>query len=433
MSKKKKHMPKVSVLTLGCSKNLVDSEHLVGLLNSNDIKVTDKIEETDTLVINTCGFIAPAKDESISVILEASELKRQGKVKNIIVMGCLSQRYMDDLKAQLPDVDAIFGVDSNADVLKTIKESSDYCLNESRILLTPPHYAYLKIAEGCNHECSFCAIPLIRGRYRSRKMDDIVNEAAELVANGVKEINLIAQDTTYYGKDWDGKSHLAELIDRISDIKDLPWLRVYYAYPTAFPEAVLDVISGKPNICNYVDIPFQHISDKILKSMRRGTNSKYIRNLVATIREKIPEAAIRSTFIVGYPGETEDDYKELYDFIEEYRLDRVGVFTYSHEENTHAYSLIDTVIQEEKDRRKEELMLLQQKISLQKNKEKIGHTFKVLVDEVKGHEYTGRTEHDAPEVDNLVHFTSHTRHKPGDFVNVRITGAEEYDIFGESV
>lgn len=432
MSKKKKQT-KVSVLTLGCSKNLVDSEHLVGLLDSNNIKVTNNLEESDTLVINTCGFIAPAKDESVNVILEAEELKRQGKIKNIIVMGCLSQRYMKELKEQLPDVDAIYGVDSNAEVLKTIKDSDDFCMNEDRILLTPPHYAYLKIAEGCNHECSFCAIPLIRGHYRSREMNDIVNEAKELVAKGVKEINLIAQDTSYYGKDWDGKSHLAELIDRISDIKDLPWLRIYYAYPTAFPEEVLEVIANKPNICNYVDIPYQHISDKILKSMRRGTNSEYIRKLTERIRRIIPNAAIRSTFIVGYPGETEDDFKELYNFIEEYRLDRVGVFTYSHEENTHAYSLIETVIQEEKERRKEELMLLQQKISLEKNQEKIGKIFKVFVDEVSGHEYIGRTEYDAPEVDNLVHFTSRKRQHPGDFVDVKITKAEEYDIFGEVI
>ncbi len=430
MSKKKQ---KVSVLTLGCSKNLVDSEHLVGLLDTNNIKVTDNIEESDTVVINTCGFIAPAKDESINVILEASEMKRQGKIKHLIVMGCLSQRYKDELKEQLPEVDAIFGVDSNASVLKTIIQGDDFCLNENRKLLTPSHYAYLKIAEGCNHECSFCAIPLIRGKYRSRSIDDIVREAEELVANGVQEINLIAQDSTYFGKDWDGKSHLAELIDRISDIDGLPWLRLYYAYPTAFPEEILTVIAKKQNICNYLDIPFQHISDKILKSMRRGTNSYYIKSLLNRIRTIIPNVAVRSTFIVGYPGETEDDFRELYGFIEESALDRVGVFTYSHEENTHAFSLIDTVVQEEKDRRKEELMLLQQRISLGKNREKIGQTFSVLIDEVKGDNYIGRTEHDAPEVDNLVHFTSEKRHNTGDFVKVRITDAKEYDMYGEVI
>ena len=418
MNKKKQ---KVSVLTLGCSKNLVDSEHLVGLLDTNNIKVTNNIEESDTVVINTCGFI------------EASEMKRQGKIKNLIVMGCLSQRYRDELKEQLPDVDAIFGVDSNASVLKTIVAGNDYCLNENRKLLTPSHYAYLKIAEGCNHECSFCAIPLIRGKYRSRSIDDIVREAEELVDNGVKEINLIAQDSTYFGKDWDGKSHLAELIDRISDIDGLPWLRIYYSYPTAFPEEILTVIANKHNICNYVDIPFQHISDKILKSMRRGTNSDYIKSLLNRIRTIIPNVAVRSTFIVGYPGETEDDFMELYDFIEESGLDRVGVFTYSHEENTHAFSLIDTVVQDEKERRKEELMLLQQKISLGKNREKIGQTFSVLIDKVKGDNYIGRTEHDAPEVDNLVHFTSKKRHDTGDFVMVRITDAKEYDIYGEVI
>ncbi len=429
MTKKNKNSPKVSILTLGCSKNLVDSEHLVGLLDSNNITITDDINDCDTIVINTCGFIGPSKEESINLILEASELKRQGKINKLIVMGCLSERYKDELKSQLNDVDDIFGVDSNANVLQAIA-GSDYCLNDSRRLLTPPHFAYLKIAEGCNHECSFCAIPMIRGRYKSRSIEDIVNETEQLVKAGVKEINMISQDTTYYGRDYDGKPHLAELLDRVSDVDGLKWLRVHYLYPTAFPEEVLKVIAEKDNICNYVDIPFQHISDKILKSMRRGTNSSYIRKLINTIRNTIPDVAIRSTFIVGYPGETEDDFNELYEFIENEKLDRVGVFTYSHEDGTHAFSLIDTVMQEEKERRKEKIMLLQQKISLEKNKNKIGKTFEVLIDEVNDKNYIGRTEHDAPDVDNLVHFTSNKTHNTGDFVKVEITSAEEYDIYG---
>ena len=433
MIKNKKSNPKVSVLTLGCSKNLVDSENLIGLLDANEITITDNISISDILVINTCGFIADAKDESIGVIREAVELKKSGKIKEVIVIGCLSQRYKEQLKEQIKDIDYIFGVDSNENVLKTIKHSTKYHLVDVRRLLTPPHYAYLKIAEGCNHQCSFCAIPLIRGKYKSRDIDNLVSEAEQLVDAGVKEINVIAQDTTYYGKDLYGKSKLAELLDKISDIDGLEWLRLQYTYPTAFPFELLDVIAKKNNICKYIDIPFQHISDKILKSMQRGSKREYIINLIKTIREKIPGAAIRSTFIVGYPGETEDDFNELYDFIEEMQLDRVGVFTYSHEDDTGAFSLIDTVIEEEKERRKESIMLLQQKISLEKNQSKIGDTVKVLIDSSKENTYSGRTEHDAPEVDNLVHLKSDKKLFPGDFVNIKITDAEEYDLYGEIV
>jgi len=430
MRKTDKSNSKVSILTLGCSKNVVDSENLIGLLDSNKISVTDKVEDADTLVINTCGFIGPAKQESINLIQEASELKRQGKIKNLIVMGCLTERYSDELRKQLPDVDHIFGVDSNKDILKAIAPDIDYCMNEHRMLLTPSHFAYVKISEGCNHECSFCAIPLIRGKHRSRTQDDIISEVNDLVQSGVKEFNFIAQDSTYYGRDLTGKSQLAELLDRVSDIEGVKWLRLHYAYPTAFPHAILDVIAKKSNICNYVDIPFQHASDKVLKSMRRGTSADYIKNLIYTIREKIDNVAIRSTFIVGYPGETNRDFEELYNFLDYIKLDRVGVFTYSHEDGTHAFSLIDTVPQKVKEKRKEEIMILQQGKSLEKNTAKIGKIFKVLVDESTDEGYIGRTEHDAPEVDNLVHFTADRILKRGDFVDVEITEAKEYDIFG---
>lgn len=433
MNKKQKAQNiNVSVLTLGCSKNVVDSEKLIGLLGTNNINITDSIDDSDTLIVNTCGFIGPAKDESINVIQEASALKRDGKIKNLIVMGCLSERYSKELKDQLPEVDHIFGVDSNQDILKVIAPNIDYCLTDKRKLLTPSHYAYIKISEGCNHECSFCAIPLIRGKYKSRTQEDIVREVESLVQTGIKEFNLIAQDSTYYGRDIAGKSQLAELLDRVSDVQGADWIRLHYAYPTAFPHEILDVIASKPNICNYVDIPFQHASNKILKSMRRGTSAEYIEELIYTIREKIKNAAVRSTFIVGYPGESEEDFRLLYDFIERMKLDRVGVFTYSHEDGTHAYSLIDTVPNKVKEKRKEELMLLQQGISLKKNELKIGKTLSVLVDEVVDNGFIGRTEHDAPEVDNLVHFTSDFSHKPGDFVDVLITDASEYDIYGKT-
>jgi ribosomal protein S12 methylthiotransferase len=433
MNKSKKNSHKVSVLTLGCSKNVVDSEHLIGLLDYNGIEVTENIENADTIVINTCGFIADAKEESINIIAQAANMKNYDSNKQIIVTGCFSQRYIDTLDKKKLGVDYIFGVNSNEEVLHTIKPNDKYHIRNLRRLLTPPHYAYLKIAEGCNHECSFCAIPMIRGKYISTPVDNLITETEQLVEVGVKEINIIAQDTTYYGRDFDGKSHLAELLDKLSDIEGVERLRLQYTYPAGFPLEVLDIIANKPNICNYIDIPFQHYSDKILKSMRRGTNSGQIEKLVNTIRERIDNVAIRSTFIVGYPGESEDDFAELYNFIEKAKLDRVGVFTYSHEDDTHAYTLTDTVIEEGKNRRKEEIMLLQQKISLEKNKEKIGKTYRMLVDGSSEEGYIARTEHDAPDVDNLVYFNSAHHHNPGDFVNVKIIGASEYDLFGKGI
>jgi len=425
--------PVVSILTLGCSKNVVDSENLIALLGANHVKVTDKIESSDTLIINTCGFIGPAKQESIDLIVHASELKKQGKINKLIVMGCLSQRYANELSPQLPQVDAFYGVDSNINILKKLAPDIEYCSSEHKVLLTPSHYTYLKISEGCNHECAFCAIPLIRGNYKSRPIDSIIDEANYHVNNGVKEINLIAQDSTYYGRDIDGKSHLAELLEKIDETAQPEWLRLHYAYPTAFPIEVLKTIAKKSNICNYIDIPFQHISDKALKAMRRGTNSTYIEDLIKRIRDTVPNVAIRSTFIVGFPGETQKDFEQLYNFIERIKLDRVGVFTYSHEDGTHAFSLIDTVPVKEKEKRRNSIMQLQQSISLSKNRERIGQKLKVLIDSCSDSNYIGRTEYDAPEVDNLVHFTSADNLKSGDFTYVHIEKAEEYDLYGYTV
>lgn len=421
---------KVAVLTLGCSKNVVDSENLISLLSANRIEIVEQVEDADTIVINTCGFIGPAKEESINVILQAQELKKQGIVNKVIVTGCLSQRYESDLKSQILGVDKFFGVDSALNILQSIKPSDTYHIANKRTLLTPNHYAYIKISEGCNHECSFCAIPLIRGKHKSREIDEILNEVKELVSAEVKEFNIIAQDTTYYGKDIYGKQMLPDLLDRISDIEGAEWIRLHYVYPTAFPTEILDVINKKSNIVKYIDIPLQHFSDKILKSMRRGTNSDYIRKLLETIRTKVDNVAIRSTFIVGYPGENNNDFHILYKFLEEYELDRVGVFTYSHEDNTHAFSMLDSVTKKVKDKRKEELMLLQQDISKKKNSAKIGKYYKTLIDGAEDNQYFGRTQHDAPEVDNNVIITTNEKIKIGNFYDVKITDSSEYDIYG---
>ncbi len=423
----------VNIITLGCSKNVVDSENLIGHLDYNNIRVTDNITEADTVIINTCGFIGPAKEESIGVIIEASELKKAGKIGKLIVTGCLTERYSASMQPQLQYVDHFFGVTAFEQILKAIKPDAVFQEHSHNKRLTPPHYSYVKISEGCNHECSFCAIPLIRGKHVSRTIESIEDEMKEMVQTGVKEFNIIAQDTTYYGRDLTGKAQLPELLDRISDIDGVNWIRLHYAYPTAFPLEALDIMNRKSNICKYIDIPLQHFSDKILKSMKRGTSADYIEKLLGTIREKIDNVAIRSTFIVGYPGETKQDFDILYKFIERQELDRVGVFPYSHEDGTSAFSMIDTVTKKEKERRNEELMLLQQDISLKHNTKKIGSTLAVLIDRFEDGSYIGRTQHDAPDVDNLVYFKSDTQHQPGDFVNVLIDRAEEYDIFGTKI
>ncbi len=422
---------KVMVLTLGCHKNLVDSEKLIGTLEVNGINTTERFEEANTLIINTCGFISPAKKESMEVINQALNFKKQGKIEKVIVSGCLSERYLKEMRKNLKQVDFITGVDSIDKIVKYLNPDLKFNLLGERKLLTPKHYAYLKISEGCNHNCSFCVIPLIRGKYKSRNFQDIINEARQLVNNGVKEINIIAQDSTYYGIDLEKKSKLADLLKSLSEIEHLYWIRLLYAYPLNFPYNILDVINRKENICHYIDIPLQHISTKILKSMKRKMDYENTSKLIDKIRSSVDNVAIRTTFITGYPGETEEDFQELYDFVKEKEFDRVGVFTYSHEENSPAYQLIDDVPEEIKNERRNKLMELQMDISLKKNSEKIGEKIKVLIDDYSNGKYIGRTEYDAPEVDNAVIIKTDKVLNIGDFVNVKIVGAEPYDLIAE--
>lgn len=422
---------KVMVLTLGCHKNLVDSEKLIGTLEVNGINTTERFEEANTLIINTCGFISPAKKESMEVINQALNFKKQGKIEKVIVSGCLSERYLKEMRKNLKQVDFITGVDSIDKIVKYLNPDLKFNLLGERKLLTPKHYAYLKISEGCNHNCSFCVIPLIRGKYKSRNFQDIINEARQLVNNGVKEINIIAQDSTYYGIDLEKKSKLADLLKSLSEIEHLYWIRLLYAYPLNFPYNILDVINRKENICHYIDIPLQHISTKILKSMKRKMDYENTSKLIDKIRSSVDNVAIRTTFITGYPGETEEDFQELYDFVKEKEFDRVGVFTYSHEENSPAYQLIDDVPEEIKNERRNKLMELQMDISLKKNSEKIGEKIKVLIDDYSNGKYIGRTEYDAPEVDNAVIIKTDKVLNIGDFVNVKIVDAEPYDLIAE--
>ncbi len=426
---------KVAILTLGCSKNMVDSEVLIGKLNANNIDVTTTLNEANVCIINTCGFIKPAVEESLEVMLEAVELKKTGKIEKLLAVGCLAQRFKDSLADEFPEVDFFAGVDSADSIVKFLryeKELKTELLGE-RVLLTPRHYAYLKIAEGCNRECSFCSIPSIRGSHKSKSIEELTAEAERLARMGVRELILIAQDTTYYGIDIYGKSSLAKLLRRLSDISEIRWIRLMYAYPAGFPEEAIDVIAERENICKYVDIPLQHISDKVLKSMRRGTRRRTIEQLIEKFRTKIPTATIRSTFIVGYPNETENDFQQLLDFIATYKLERVGVFTYSQEDGTFAFPLGDPIPTSEKIRRRNELMALQQKISLEKNSQLIDKELTVLVDEKNGKKYYARTEMDAPEVDNLVVFPDKGKVTVGEFCKVKIKRARAYDLFAETV
>ncbi len=425
----KKDINKISILTLGCSRNVVDSENIIGYLKENEFEYVDSADEADALIINTCGFINSAKEESIGVILEAAAMRKSGGLKSLIVSGCLPQRYENELRRQIPEVDYYFGVRQFDGILKTLSGDRKYTLLGERSLLTPVHSAYLKISEGCSHKCSFCAIPSIRGRHITKPCEAIIEEVEALVRKGTKELVLTSEDTTYYGKDLYGKRELAGLLRKLSDIDGVEWIRLMYAYPTNFPLEVLDVIAERDNICSYIDIPLQHASDKILKSMNRGATRKDTEILINNIRERIPGAAIRSAFIVGYPGEAEDDFNELLDFIETNRLERVGVFQYSSEEGTPAHILGDPVPESVKQERADKLMLAQQKISLEKNKAKIGQTLKVLIDEESDGVYYGRTEQDAPEVDNTVIVESGRILKPGDFIRAEIYDAEEYDLY----
>jgi ribosomal protein S12 methylthiotransferase len=426
---------KVNIITLGCSKNMVDSEVLSGQLNANGIKVAHESAKLDhnIVVVNTCGFIDKAKEESINTILEQVSLKQDGKLDKVYVTGCLSERYRHDLLNEIPEVDAWFGTMELPLILKQLNADYKQELIGERLLSTPKHYAYLKISEGCNRTCAFCAIPLMRGNHISKTIEEVVAEAKKLVSMGVKEVMLIAQELTYYGLDIYKKRALPELLKHLSDVPGLHWIRLHYAYPSKFPLEILDVMRERENICNYLDMPLQHISNNMLTAMRRQMDKQEIYDLVAAIRDKVPGICLRSTLIAGFPGETRDDVEELKQFLQDVRLDRVGIFTYSHEENTSAYDLKDNVPAEEKQARAEEIMEVQQEISLEKNEEKVGNTYKVLIDKKEAGRYLGRTEFDSVEVDNEVIIHSKNPLPIGDFVNVRITKAYDYDLEGEVV
>ncbi len=421
---------KINVITLGCSKNVYDSEVLMGQLKANDMEVAHEAEEGNVVVINTCGFIDNAKEESVNTILEYARKKEEGEVDKVFVTGCLSERYMPDLKREIPNIDEYFGTRDLPKLLKALGADYKHELVGERLTTTPMHYAYLKIAEGCDRPCSFCAIPLMRGGHRSTPIEDLVKETEKLAAKGVKELILIAQDLTYYGLDLYKERRLADLLKALSEVEGIEWIRLHYAFPTGFPMDVLEVMNEKRNICNYIDIPLQHIADPILKSMRRGTTRAKTTELLQTFKEKCPGMAIRSTLIVGYPGETEEDFEVLKEWVKEVRLDRLGVFTYSHEENTHAYQLEDNVPQEVKEARAEEVMAIQQQISWELNQEKIGKEFKVLIDRKEGAYFVGRTEFDSPDVDNEVLIDANLYFvRVGDFVQVKITEAQDYDLY----
>jgi ribosomal protein S12 methylthiotransferase len=426
---------KVNIITLGCSKNMVDSEVLSGQLLANEIDVVHENAKKDhnIVVVNTCGFIDKAKEESINTILEQVELKNRGRLEKVYVTGCLSERYRGDLESEIPGVDAWFGTMELPLILKKFDADYKAELIGERLLATPTHYAYLKIAEGCNRTCSFCAIPLMRGGHISRPIEQLVAEAEKLVNSGVKEIMLIAQELTYYGLDLYKERRLAELLRALAQVKGLEWIRLHYAYPHKFPMEVLDVMNEFPNICNYIDMPLQHAADNMLKSMKRQITRVEMEELVTAMREKVPGICLRTTLITGYPGETLEDVEELKRFLEKMRFDRVGVFTYSHEEGTSAYELEDSIPAEEKERRAQDIMEVQQEISLEKNQEKVGKIFRVIVDKKESGRYLARTEFDSVEVDNEVIINTSKRLKPGDFVNVRITKAYDYDLEGELV
>jgi ribosomal protein S12 methylthiotransferase len=425
----------VNIVTLGCSKNLVDSEVLLTQLRGNGIDAVheSKTDDAKIVVINTCGFIDNAKQESIDTILRYTDAKEEGIVDRVYVTGCLSQRYKDDLEKEIPNVDAWFGTRDLSRMLKVFNANYKQELVGERILTNPGHYAYLKISEGCDRPCSFCAIPLMRGGHISRPIEELVLEAKNLAKQGTKELLLIAQDSTYYGLDIYKKRNLAELLQRLSDVNGIEWIRLHYAFPAGFPMDVLNVMAERTNICNYLDIPLQHASTKMLQLMRRGTTREKTEELLNVIRNKVPGIAIRTTMIAGHPGETEQDFQELLDFVEKSRFDRLGVFTYSHEDNTHAYSMQDDVPEELKQERMETVMDLQQNISLDLNRQKVGKTFNVMVDRKEGGTYVGRTEYDSPEVDNEVIIESKEYLRIGDFVNVKIHSATEFDLTGEVI
>lgn len=422
---------KINVVTLGCSKNVYDSEVLMGQLRANDKDVVHE-EEGNVVVINTCGFIANAKEESVNTILEYVKQKEAGQVDKVFVTGCLSERYKPDLQKEIPNVDEYFGTSELPNLLKALGADYKHELIGERLTTTPKNYAYLKIAEGCDRPCSFCAIPIMRGKHRSKKIEDLVTEAEKLAAKGVKELILIAQDLTYYGLDLYKKRNLAELLEGLVKVEGIEWIRLHYAFPTGFPMDVLDIMNREPKICNYLDIPLQHIADSILKSMRRGTTQAKTTKLLKDFRATVPEMTIRTTLIVGYPGETEEDFQTLKKWVEEMRFERLGCFTYSHEENTHAYNLEDNVPEDVKQERANEIMELQSQISWELNQQKIGQTFRCIIDRKEGNYFVGRTEYDSPDVDNevLIDATKHYL-KQGEFFDIKIIEAADFDLYGE--
>lgn len=436
MKTKGSQKTKVNIVTLGCSKNLVDSENILTQLRGNNIDATheSQTDDANVVIVNTCGFIDNAKQESVDTILRYVEAKNEGVIDKVYVTGCLSERYKEDLEKEIPAVDAWFGTRELPNILKKFKADYKSELIGERLITTPNHTAYLKIAEGCDRPCSFCAIPLMRGKHESRKMDELITEAKSLVRRGTKELVLIAQDLTYYGLDIYGKRNLSDLLKNLSDVEGLDWIRLQYAYPAGFPLDVLDVMAERNNICKYLDMPLQHGSTNMLKIMRRGITREKTEDLLNTIRAKVPNIAIRTTLISGHPGETEQDFEDMVDFVEKMKFDRLGVFTYSHEDQTHAFSMEDSIPQEIKQERADTIMEIQQGISLQHNLAKIGNTYKVLFDRKEGGYFIGRTEFDSPEVDNEVLVPAKKTYvRLGDFANVKINDAEEFDLFGEVV
>ena len=432
--------PIVNIVTLGCSKNRVDSERLAASLSHRYDIVHESEKKSDIVIINTCGFIGDAKEESIDTILEYAELRRAKKIKKLYVIGCLSQRYRKDLQEEIHEVDGFYGVESVQLIANDILSqelgvrNEELGYNHERILSTPSHYAYLKISEGCNRRCAFCAIPLIRGEHVSVPMEDLLKEANLLAQKGVKELILIAQDLTYYGRDIDGQYHIVELVKRLLEIKEFEWIRLHYGYPQGFPDELLDLMNNEPRICNYIDLPLQHISTPILKNMRRGVDKEQTVNFVLNARKRVPGIAFRTTFIVGFPGETEEQFEELCDFVKEMKFERAGVFAYSPEEGTPAYEMEDDVPEEVKQERVDTIMAIQQNISLETNEKRVGTTEKVLVDRIEGDYYIGRTQYDSPEVDDEILISVDSAElNIGDFVNVKLIKADYFDLYGEVV
>lgn len=436
MKTKKLAKDKVNVVTLGCSKNLVDSEVMMGQLRGNGIDVAHESKEEDfnIVVINTCGFIDKAKEESVNTILQFADAKKNGDIEKLYVTGCLSQRYKDNLEVEIPEVDAYFGTLELPELLRKFNADYKHELVGERMMTTPQHYAYVKISEGCNRTCSFCAIPLMRGKHISKSIEDLIKEVKGLAANGVKEIMLIAQELTFYGLDIYKKRRLSDLLNALCDIDGIEWIRLHYAYPSQFPLEIIETMAKQPKICNYLDMPLQHASNNMLKAMRRNITREKTEKLIGDIRKILPEICIRTTMLVGFPGETQEDIDELKDFVERMRFERLGVFTYSHEEGTHGFKLEDNLSEEEKERRAQEVMQLQQEISYDLNEEKIGKTFKVLIDRKEGGYFIGRTEFDSPEVDNEVLIDGTENYlRLGDFAQIEITDATDFDLYGKLV